>query len=167
MTELTATRYGELVVALRARIAELGITYATVDEIAGFPLRYTSKLLGDSKPKKMGVDSLFALAGSLGVKLRLEDDAKALKKHRESLQWMVPGNNGARAFHDKMLHAAEHRRPRAYRFRLSSEHFRRLQALSTRAKMAKQTPAKRRKIAKKAAVARWARREMVKAGVGK
>src|SRR5215472_11152373 len=35
--------YDELVLALRARAFELGATHDSIDEVAGLPMRYTSK----------------------------------------------------------------------------------------------------------------------------
>ncbi len=62
----------------RRRIAELGITYETVDEIAGYPLRYTAKVMSDDPLKGMGIMSIEAMLGVLGLKLVVVEDGDAL-----------------------------------------------------------------------------------------
>lgn len=45
----TAGHYAAFVKLCRLRIEQLGISYETLDEICGFPTRYTSKLLAGAK----------------------------------------------------------------------------------------------------------------------
>jgi hypothetical protein len=77
------TDYRGLVTALRRRIVELGTGMESVDEVAGLPARYTSKLLSTNvRPgkKNLGPLSLGPLLGALGVKLALVADEEALAK---------------------------------------------------------------------------------------
>lgn len=60
-----AEHYAAFVNLCRQRIDELGITYTTVDEICGFPDRYTAILL--SGGKRMSGWSLFTLARGLAL----------------------------------------------------------------------------------------------------
>lgn len=64
--------------AFRRRIDELGITYETVDHIAGFTTRYTSKLMSPDLPMNMGIISMETMLGVLGLKLLVVEDADAL-----------------------------------------------------------------------------------------
>jgi hypothetical protein len=61
----TADHYAALVRLFRSRIEALGITYATVDEICGFPERYCATLM--SGGKACSVYSLFTLANCLAL----------------------------------------------------------------------------------------------------
>jgi hypothetical protein len=80
----TAEHYAQFVKLARDRIVELGITYATVDEICGFPDRYTAILL--SGGKRMSVWSFFTLTRALALLPMFGHDAPQLErlKHRSS-----------------------------------------------------------------------------------
>lgn len=60
-----AEHYAAFVKLARARVSELGVSYETVDEICGFPQRYTAKLLCEDKT--MSVFSFFTLARALAL----------------------------------------------------------------------------------------------------
>jgi hypothetical protein len=76
------TDYAGLVGALRARCAELNLTFDVLDEIAGLADRYSSKLLTPAiKPSRtLGKMSLGAVLGALGLKLIVVEDPVALAK---------------------------------------------------------------------------------------
>jgi hypothetical protein len=82
------TDYRGLVAALRQRIVELGTGMESVDEVAGLPARYTSKLLSTNvRPGKpnLGPISLGPLLKALGLKLALVADEDALAEVRDRL----------------------------------------------------------------------------------
>ena len=56
--------YSELIEALRGRLYELNATMEAVDELAGLPLRYTSKVFAPTPIKTLGKISLGATLGS-------------------------------------------------------------------------------------------------------
>lgn len=60
-----AEHYAQFVKLARLRIADLGVTYDTVDAICGFPARYTATLL--SGGKAMSIYSFFTLARGLAL----------------------------------------------------------------------------------------------------
>ena len=70
---------------LRARFAELGISFETVDHIAGLPTRYTAKVLGLQPTKTFGQISLDALLGAAGIMLIAVEDLEALDRVRARL----------------------------------------------------------------------------------
>jgi hypothetical protein len=82
--------YDGLILALRARSEELGMSRETLDAIAGLPHGYSSKLLmiSNTKSKKrLGSLSLWAILGALGIELRLVEDEAAMRAHkRERLE---------------------------------------------------------------------------------
>src|SRR5262245_29579627 len=77
--------YAQLVQALRARIDELGVAGETIDDVAGLPTRYTTKLLAPIPIKSLGRVSLGPLLGALGLKLIVAEDAEALARIRHRL----------------------------------------------------------------------------------
>jgi hypothetical protein len=75
----------DLVQAVRARRDELGITHETIDEIAGLPSGYCSKLLAPEPMKGLGPISIPAILGALGVALVLVEDTAQVE--RVSPRW--------------------------------------------------------------------------------
>jgi len=80
-----AREYHELVAIIRARTNELGTTMEVVDEVAGLPTRYTSKVFAPMAIKILGKVSLGAILGALCVKLTVETDDEQLAKIRHRL----------------------------------------------------------------------------------
>ena len=58
------TDYRGLVTALRRRIVELGTSMESVDEVAGLPARYTSKLLSRNNKTSLGQTSMGPILGA-------------------------------------------------------------------------------------------------------
>lgn len=77
--------YDELLAVLRSRIAELGTTMETLDEVAGLPLRYASKLFAPNPIKTLGKISLGPTLGVLGLKLVVTEDAEMFARIRQRL----------------------------------------------------------------------------------
>jgi hypothetical protein len=70
---------------LRARFTELGVSFETVDSVAGLPQRYTAKVLGLQPTRNFGQISLDALLGTAGIMLIAVQDAEALDRVRDRL----------------------------------------------------------------------------------
>jgi hypothetical protein len=69
----------------RQRVADLNISLETLDEIAGLPTRYCSKLLAPHPHKNFGAISFEALLGALALQLVALEDAEALDRVRRRL----------------------------------------------------------------------------------
>lgn len=74
----------ELRDVLRARKDALGISYETVDDIAGLTSRYAAKLIG-SRQRNFGPRSLDAILGTLGVCLIVVEDPEQLARIQSRL----------------------------------------------------------------------------------
>jgi hypothetical protein len=75
-----ATDYDGLIGACRARADELQVAGETLDVVAGFPTRYTAKLLGPRQVRRLGMFSLGPMLGALGIKLLVVEDREALTR---------------------------------------------------------------------------------------
>ena len=78
----TVTDYDEMIGALRARMAELGVTNETIGAIAGLAGGYVGKILAPSRIKNLGPLSLGLMLQSLGLKLIVVEDTKTTAKMR-------------------------------------------------------------------------------------
>jgi hypothetical protein len=78
----TISTYDELITALRQRAIALNTPLEAIDDVAGLPTRYATKLLG--KTSVLGPMSFGALLGALALKLAVmpDDDALARIRHR-------------------------------------------------------------------------------------
>ena len=72
--------YGDFMKALRARANELQISRDALDEVSGLGARYVSKLLAPNPPRRLGIKTMSALLGALGVKLVLQEDPDAMRR---------------------------------------------------------------------------------------
>jgi hypothetical protein len=81
----TAEHYAAFVALCRQRIVELNITYATVDQICGFPDRYTAILL--SGGRRMSVWSFFTLTRALALLPQFAHDPAQLERLRDRSSW--------------------------------------------------------------------------------
>ena len=91
---LPVTHRAELIRLVRRRIAELDVTYESIDNICGFPSRYTSKLLCDPPIRGMSADSMFALLGALGLAALVQSDDVRLAALRQHHEWRPRRRNG-------------------------------------------------------------------------
>ena len=149
--------------AARARIAELGITYDTVDAIAGFTTRYTSKLLSEPPAREFTVESMFALLGAIALMPTLQPDNKRLERLEKRPDWKLVARDGVQ-YRIRMLAVRKHRPVTSHQSQELRELVTRLGGLARARKLGKR---RRRQIARAAAAARWAKREMDKVGLGK
>lgn len=138
--------YLGLVAAVRARLLELGISYATLDELAGWTDSYATKLLGEEPIKYFGPMSFDAVLGSIGVDVAfIHNEAKVqrLRAHRN----FVPRK---RAPNRVPIGGKQEYIVR----RVTRENMRQISLLAAEARRLKISPARRKKIAQKAARAR-------------
>lgn len=70
----------DVLAALRARRDEVGITFETLDEIAGWPGRYGSKLMCDPPVRNLGWSSMGLALGSLGTMLLMVEDEEQIRR---------------------------------------------------------------------------------------
>ena len=70
---------------LRARFTELGVSFETVDHVAGLPTRYTAKVLGPQPNRGFGQISLDALLPTAAIMLIAVRDAEALARIQSRL----------------------------------------------------------------------------------
>jgi hypothetical protein len=70
----------DLLDALRERRDEVGITFETMDHVAGFPAGYSAKLLAPVAIKNLGWMSLGAALGSLGIALIVVEDEEQIRR---------------------------------------------------------------------------------------
>jgi hypothetical protein len=85
------TDYESLIAAVRARIAEIGISYSTLDFLAGTQVGYSAKILGPTPSKSFGPVSLGCILGALGVRLVLKPDPEAEARMRPRWVRKHPG----------------------------------------------------------------------------
>jgi hypothetical protein len=90
----TVEHYGAFVRLCRARIDELGVTYETVDELAGFSARYTATIRSNSG--SCSVYSLFTLARTLALLPVFQHDAAELERLRRRSAWIKMQRRGPR-----------------------------------------------------------------------
>ena len=77
--------YRDLIAAARVRMAQLDITFETLDTVSGVQAGYSAKLLGPEPSKGLGKMSFGAIMGALGIKLAVVEDAEALARVRDRL----------------------------------------------------------------------------------
>jgi hypothetical protein len=90
MTEpatISCENENELLAALCARREALGISYETIDAIAGLSDRSACKLLTGRRP--MGAVTFWLILGALGYRIRLEEDPAQLERNRRHHQWLT------------------------------------------------------------------------------
>jgi hypothetical protein len=138
----TLRTYDDLVQVIRARRDELDVPHEIIDDIAGLAAGHTSKLLTPRPMKLIGPVS-WNVFEALGMSLVAIENGAALARSRRSHKWRQRRQ-------DQMLstHAYPGREP---------EKFKALGAIGGLRRAKKLSPAQRRKIARKAARARWAR----------
>jgi hypothetical protein len=86
--------YSDLIAALRAHVRDIDCTLETVDTVAGFTSRYSSKLIGPNPIRNMSAFTLLNLCGALGLRLTLSRDDQRLELLRKRSQWAEPQRNG-------------------------------------------------------------------------
>jgi hypothetical protein len=136
----------DVVAALKARMSELGVSYATVEYLAAWGENSLAKYLGDVRSRKFTLDSLLRVTAVLGLRMNLVVDDELTRQ--VSAEW---GNRD-----EKRVHAR--RQPRLGRTTLrrvlpaaAAEMGRRGAAARLKATTAEQ----RRNIGRLGAMVRW------------
>jgi hypothetical protein len=131
--------YDGLVDGLRARIAELQVSTATLDAVSGLPAGYTSKIVSKRQIRKLGIKSLSDLLGALGLRGQLVEDSAALAKVAGRLK-----KRDAKRVRDDSTHVV-----------LTGKFMRSIGKKGAAARNARLTAAQRSELARRAANARW------------
>jgi hypothetical protein len=100
---VVVTCYESLRGALCARKEELHVAGQVLDEVAGLPENYVSKLLAHKPQRRIGWDSLLPLLGSLGCKLLLVDDPEARRRNKRRKIWQKRCEAQVRNAHEREM----------------------------------------------------------------
>lgn len=141
------TSYTELIVAIRARIGDLGIRYEDFDVLAGFAPGLSGKVFGPSQVKRLGPEKLFDAMRAASLKLRTEPDAEQLAKMQKQ---MTENCQPRQANQARMSNNAS-----PVGTALMSRVFKHLSRLGNDARKRKLTKEQRSKSAQHAANSRW------------
>jgi hypothetical protein len=133
--------YEQMLAALRSRINELQISGENLDEYAGLPRGYLSKLTGVKPIRRLGMTSFGPVLAGLGLRLLVIEDPDATARLKNSL----PPRNGSYV-RTMQADACMVLTPRILK---------RIRQLGGKARMARLTPQQRSKFARKGAMARW------------
>jgi hypothetical protein len=153
MTDMVCRDYAELIAALKARMAELGVTMETLDDISGLPTRYVSKIFSPTPLRGLGRVSLGPLIGALGLKLIVAEDAEQLARIRSRL---IQRKARAHIPDEPMRHAAK--MPSVARHLVVTTDF--LRKIGAQGGIARANNMTRRRLAqigRMGAVARWSK----------
>lgn len=137
----TVRTYEDLQAVLRSVAERRQISREAIDELAGLTKGYTGKLLAEVPTKKLGIEGIGALLGALGVKLIAVDDPVALERFTKR----AAKRNGSQT----RMHAG------TVHIKISGRKFRQNQkkgGVNSRKYLSRR---KARKLARKAAMARW------------
>jgi len=138
---------------LRNRIEQIGITHEGLDTISGLTSGYSSKLLSIPPVKNLSLDSLVLLAAASGYALAFVENPRMLNRVKQEAK-------NRKLIREKSTHW---RNKKAYALLIerSIEFGKTGGQKSAAARMIKLTPAKRRRIARRAAKGRWHRPKLV------
>lgn len=89
---LDITSSADLRRLIRERIVQLGITYAVVDQVAGLPARYCSKILSEPPARNITVPVLLTLLGAIGLSFVRDDET--IVKLSQRHDWIPRQRNG-------------------------------------------------------------------------
>jgi hypothetical protein len=139
--------YQDAIQTLRARRDQLDVPHEIIDDIAGLPGGYTSKVLTPKKPMKHIGPISWNIFEAIGLRIVALEDPHALKRAMRNHNWRNRRQ-------DQML--AVEKYPQAPG-RITTENA----AEMARKRAAALSPAKRKRIARKAAQARWSKPHVV------
>ena len=131
--------YSGLVMAIRTRVEQLGVPISTLDEIAGLPTRYVSKIIGPAQVRRFSMQSLTPILWTLGIKLQVVEDGNTAHYKSRLSRRRVPMHNGT-------VHILVNR-----------DHYRRIGALGGAASRKYLSKRVASQLGRKAAYARWSR----------
>jgi hypothetical protein len=133
--------YEEMIAALRRRVNELNINGERFDEYAGLPRGYLSKLVGANPVRRLGMSSFEPVLSGLGLRCLFVEDEAATQRLKNRL----PPRNGSYV-RGGVTHLA-----------LTTRFMQKIGRLGAQARIDNSTEAQRRKWARQAAIARWAK----------
>jgi hypothetical protein len=133
--------YAGLVAAVRTRIGELNVPLEQLDEIAGLPTRYVSKIIGPAQTRRFSMQSLAPLLGALGLKCIFVEDPQAIERFGSRLR--------QRMHNSPLLPVVHTRRPRQF--------YRQMGLIGGPLSRSKMSRRKASQLGRKAAHARWSR----------
>lgn len=145
MTEVTS--YTELIEAIKARIAELGIKYENFDALAWFAPGLSGKVFGPSQVKRLGSEKLFDALRAASLKITVQPDLEQLDKMRKQMDEHVQPR------HANQARYANYASPMSTH--QLSRVFKHLSRLGAKGRMRKMTKAQRSAHASHAATQRW------------
>jgi hypothetical protein len=146
-----ARTYEELIESLRKWALDgLRMTYGSVEELSGLPSGYAAKIFAPVPFRRAGPALLSCLLGALGLKICLAIDTEQLERIKRHSRFKI--RNSKSPFSRRHSNASI-RTPRPHPAWFNSETGRVMRARG----MLKTTPGQRRKWAKKAIAARWAK----------
>jgi hypothetical protein len=158
--------YDGLIVAVRARVAETGLNSRMIDELSGLTAGYTGKLLGGARIELFGMASLLAISATLGLAfdVKIDPEQEALMRpHWEPGKLMQRRPNRLARLSEATIRrvlpsvASEMgRRGGKSVCNPSAKHAAR--SKGGKARKRNMTKLQRQQSARKAAVARWAKR---------
>lgn len=134
----------DLVAALRARLEEINVSRAEVDEECELPAGYTSKRLAVPQIKYFGRDAFWNIAEALGLAIVLVEDPAATQRHATRMKRRV--KKYARIENSHWGLRVE---------QIIRERTRRTASLGGQARAKNMTPEARTKAARKAVLIRW------------
>lgn len=140
----TARDYASLQAVLRIRADALGISRETIDRLAGVPAGYAAKTLAEVPIKRLGPDTIGPMLGALGVMLSVVADPEAEARHTSRGEQRVEKY----ALNAAKLNGVVH-------FKISLRKMRQNGRKGGAASRKYMTRREARKLARKAARARW------------
>lgn len=145
MIEITS--YTELIEAIKARIAELGIKYENFDDLAWFSPGMSGKVFGPSQVKRLGTEKLFDALRAASLKISVEPDPAQLEKMRKQMaeHVQIRHTNQAR-YNNHSSPAGTH---------MMSRVFKHLSKLGGKARMSQMSKSELRSHQQAASNARW------------
>jgi hypothetical protein len=135
------TDYSGMLDAIRARVNELRVHRESLDQHCGLAIGYTSKLVSIRPVRRLGMVSWGPLINGLGLKCQFIEDPKATALVRSRVKQSNP--------------SYQRTMPAAASILFTARMLKRIRRLGGQARMARLTPEQRRKLARKAALARW------------
>jgi len=146
----TARSYQDLQAVLRA-VAELRrLSREQIDELAGLPRGYASKVLAELPSRSLGPDTLGPMVGALGVQLLVVDDPDALARYTERADKRVEFRAQNAVMHSGTVHV-----------KLSRRKLRKMQRKGGKNSRKRMSWKTRRGLARKAARARWSTPKLI------
>jgi hypothetical protein len=133
--------YADLHHFLRARAEQLNVSRQEIARVGGLTEGYAAKLLSPRPMKKLGVTSFALILGALGVHLLPVEDPEAMRRISRMAEKRVP----LRAMHAGTVH-----------IKFSRRFLRKIQRKGGENSRKYMSAQKRRSLARKAALIRWA-----------